>query len=618
MRRVLDLTLSLSLTLTCGGTIGCGSGATPIDAGEGDLGFGDLGIDSGPPPICADTHVTFAVPTPAWQTGAMLAAPAGDAAFAALSAAEPTWADQLAQLDGWPVRPTFVIPLDGPATSVDASLIEVRSATGGTSTTTFDARIAGADMRTLVLESRAGRTLTTPDLVLVIRRGAIRGAHALPACALGSTTMPDPAYATARAALSDAADLELVLPYRQASTWEWLPAVDAAYTTAGASPLAVDTVAAATLASFGAAAPDAATAAALADPVASGVLSLPEYRGPTGVAYTSTGDPMTFGTTHPAFIVALPAVGTAPYPYVLYQHGGGQSPTDIFALAKRLADAGFAFVAIDLPEHGNRAPAGMMGSDTSFLDFGDPIRTRGNFQQTVADHLGVLYGIDALNAALAPVLSVPVALDSSHAFVMGMSIGGISTSITFSVGRNVRGTASFVGGAGYPEIVIGGLFGAFLMPITRRPEPERSALLSLGEALLDGADPFAYAQRAEDRTASPRPALFVYAIGDPIVPSNASDAWGRAFGAGLALPRVHPVDGMTELTLPAMGNFAWPASIHSATRVLVQAPANDLSGAAKHELLIRQDWAQQLVAGCFTPTLTGGQCVATDTGWAMH
>jgi hypothetical protein len=138
------------------------------------------------------------------------------------------------------------------------------------------------------------------------------------------------------------------------------------------------------------------------------------------------------------------------------------------------------------------------------------------------------------------------------------------------------------------------------------------------EALLAGADPLTYAQRAEDRTAPPRPALFMQAVGDPVVGPAASDGWARAFGADLAQPFNHPVPGMAQLALPAAGNFAWGTQGARATRILVQAPMNEVPQNERHPALITLPYAQQMVAHCLAGVLAAGSCEVVDTGYAAH
>jgi len=565
---------------------------------------------------CADTSKVAAFPTPAWQTGPMLSPPSRDYAVGLLSDMKPKWAEELTLVDGWPARPTIVIPLSGTASGVDAGLISLFVADSAGALTKRDVAF-GAKLSeegtSLVVQPRDPLPSDARDVVLVLAPDAVDGAKPLPACSGGE---PDPAYATARASLPEGTDAALALPFHIAST-----AFDLVHLYERVSPspvLKVAKVEARTLASFADAAPPSDVAALLAPTAASGILELPAYAGADGVFELDTdGAPKAQGTTKPGFIVALPATGSAPYPFVLFQHGGGQNKSDFFQLAGPLAQAGFAFVAIDLPLHGDRAGVGG-GTDLDFVDFTDIAKTRDNFRQAVSDHMAVFTGIDALNAALSPVLGVSEPLDAKKGFYMGLSLGGISGSITFSTTPNVNAAGLFVAAGGYPEIVSKGLFAALVSTILKLPTPDRETVLGMAETILDGADPLSYAVRVEDRTLRPRPALFLQAIDDPVIPEPSSDQWARAFGATLAEPFDHAVDAMQTTKLPTSDGFAFPGGSEKATRVLYQNPMNEIPASARHGALIVQPYSQEAVAHCFSTFLANGSCEAIDTGFATH
>ncbi len=116
----------------------------------------------------------------------------------------------------------------------------------------------------------------------------------------------------------------------------------------------------------------------------------------------------------------------------------------------------------------------------------------------------------------------------------------------------------------------------------------------------------------------PRPALFMQAIGDPVIPEPSSDQWARAFGAGLALPKQHAVAGMAELALPVSDNFAFAPDGAKATRVLFQNPMNEIPSAQRHGALIVQDYSQAAVAHCFSSWISSGSCEAFDSGFSAH
>lgn len=562
---------------------------------------------------CADTAQVLAFPTPAWQSGDTLSPPQGDFAVAMVAEVKPKWASQLALVDGWPARPTLVLPLDAAASSADATELRLFGAPSGEAPAELGVPMSATlseDGLTLLVQPRDPVPPGVRDVVLAVGQNAVAGARVLPAC--GSQS----AYAAAKKSLPAGTDAALALPFRVASTPEELLRL---HDRVAATPvLKVAKVEARTLASFGDAAPPADVAAALAPTAASGLLELPAYADAAGViARGADGAPEAQGVTKPGFVVALPSKGSAPFPFVLFQHGGGQNKTDFFQLARPLAEAGFAFVAIDLPYHGDRASTSG-GSDLDFVDFSDLAKTRDNFRQAVADHQAVFTGIAALNAALEPALGVKGALDATKGFYMGLSLGGISGSMTFTTTKEVNAAGLFVAAGGYPEIVSKGLFAALVANIVNRPTPERETLLGLAEVILDGADPLAYALRVEDRASRPRPALFMQAIADPVIPEPSSDQWARAFGAGLALPKQHAVPGMDELGLPVSDNFAFASGGQKATRVLVQNPMNEIPAAQRHGALIVQEYSQAAVAHCFSTWLAKGSCEAVDTGFASH
>ncbi|HUS64666.1 MAG TPA: hypothetical protein VMZ28_09005, partial [Kofleriaceae bacterium] len=332
-----------------------------------------------------------------------------------------------------------------------------------------------------------------------------------------------------------------------------------------------------------------------------GLLDLPDYRVPGGAwALAPDGAPAVASTTSPGFVVTLPPTGEPPYPTVLYQHGNGGEPLEVMSQGA-LADAGFAFVAIDLPEFNDRAPAD--GLDVlSFLDFDSMARTRDNFRQTAADHLAVLAGFDALNDAVATELGVDGALDRSRVFFMGNSLGAVSGGLTTAAARGLSGSALFVGGGGYPELLSQGIIAVLASPALAGSDPRRETALALVETIGDAGDPIALAAGAEEGL----PVLFFQAVDDALVATAASDQMARAYGARLARPFDHAVAGMDEVDLPATG------------RVLVQAPMNEVPVNDRHGLLIVTDYAEEIVEHCFTAAAAGDPCEVIDTGFADH
>lgn len=588
--------------------------------GDGDI-DGDADEDSGPPPTCADTTTRVAMPTPAWQVGGEFTPPEGDRAADILRRRRVSWFERLDDIDGWASRPTIIIPLSGTADAVDGAAFRAFGKTSPESSpelldTTFTASLVD-DGQAVLVRPDFPFPAGIGEAIVVLSTGAVSGADPLPAC--GADGEADPAYAEAAASLPDMNDVALALPFVLSTVSEELPQIWTQYSSEPV--LVVSSLEAHALESYGEAAPPPEVATLLASDAAQGILDLPDYRGPEGSFVTGVdGHPEPQGTTSPGIVIALPSTGDPPYPFVLFQHGGTQNKLDVFQLAGPLAEAGFALVAIDLPFHGDRSGGGG-GSDMDIIDFNDPLKARDNLRQASADHLALLSGIAALNAAIEPALGVSDALDADRSFYMGLSLGGITGSLTYASAqgeRSIRSGALFVAAADYTQIVTFGLFSALVLDVLDRPEIEAGVVLGFLEAMLHGADPLAYAQRHEARDVAPRPLVLMQAVDDPVILMASSDYWGLTFGADLARPFHHAVDGMEELDLPASDNFTWQAGGDSATRILVQAPMDEIPVVERHGALIVQPYSQQLVAHCFRTFLDDGSCEVIDTGFGEH
>lgn len=607
--------LATVTTLMAAMAMGCPSPTPTEDAGVDASTTNDALISSDAPllPVrCADPATRVVFPSPAWQSDRAIQLPAGDMVASFL---RPGWARDVALIEGFPRRPVLVMPLSirpEAGATFDASRITAMGRSGSGAfevlSTRFQAQVEGDGVVVRPLDAFPREV----DEVLIGFANAPAGLELVPAC--DATGEADPTYAT-WASMWPGTAPALVMRLGLAHSGAMLAALN---TRLQATPVlevaSMETLALAAIPADDM--PDAATAAAIRFPVASGTLRLPDYRnGLMPMTAAPDGAPMARGVTQPAVIVALPSTGTAPYPVVLFQHGGGQSPREIFHVARRLAEQGFAFVAIDLPEHGARAPeAG--GSDLSFLNFDSPIFTRENFRQTVSDHLAVITGMDALSARVGTTLGVTNPLDSSRIFYMGLSLGGISGSMTSQVSTDLDGAAVFVAASGFPELLSGGLFSSFLGRELRRPQPMPWALLGVGATILDAADPLAYAGQVDALDQPPLPVLQLHAIGDPLITDETSELWAHAFGANLVLPSHHDVARLTSRALPFEDNFTRGAD--SATRAYVQCPMTEVSVANRHGALIRTDYAQTLVAHCFSTQLERGACEVIDTGFATH
>ncbi|MEZ4338126.1 MAG: hypothetical protein R3B82_16015 [Sandaracinaceae bacterium] len=585
-----------------------GGGGT--DAGRTDAGDTDAGeTDAGPPPICADAASTFAFPSPTWIGADHLVVPENDRAGNAVRALD--WVAEVETVSAWPRRPTWVVPLDRDAGAIDPTHARVAVDDGSGTFTLLDVPVIveAPSTRSLAVTPRDPLPAGTVEAILALEPGVAGEAHALAIC---EGDAPHPAQVAAAAALTGDFDVAIRLTIAQGAE----PLVALNGRLAATPVVMVESAEAANVADLGDDAPSAEDAPAFASTYLRGVLALPDYRR-DGMAMTldADGAPMANGTTRPGFIVALPASGTAPYPVVLYQHGGGQSPRNVFQLGGDLAAAGFAFVAIDLPGHGNRVGPGG-GGDLDFLDFDSPLHTRENFRQAASDHLAILNGLAAIEAAVETELGVTDALDETRRFYMGMSLGAVSGSLTTASSRGLVASALFVGGGGYPELMSHGLFAVAAARILRGAEPQPTTMLSVVETIGDAADPLAYAIAAEDRTAAPTPILFLQAVDDPLISHRSSEQWARAFGASLARPIDHEAPGFLPVDLPVRDTFTFEGGTATATRVLVQNPMSEIMPSQRHGELVKTDYMRQMVTRCFVSALEEGSCEVIDTGFA--
>ena len=591
--------------------LACDPSSADPDAGTAP----DAGpVDAGPPPTCADRATHFVFPSPFWESAAGLTTPTDDLGGDTVRA--QGWDTELESIDAWPRRPSLVIPLDRPTdeSAIDATLVHAAIFEADAYVAVdvaFHVELRG---QSLVIQPRDPFPPGAMEVIVALEEGVAGDARPLGACD-GDTVHR--AYTQAANGWPGGETIALAMRLRLADSSS--PMLRLRERLEASPVLNVIDAAAVELADLGDDAPDVTMAPHFASPVLVGQLELPDYRDPDGGPMTLDADRGLHanGVTRPQVVVALPSTGAAPYPVVLYQHGGGGSPLDLFELGGQLAEAGFAFVAIDLPEHGLRGPAGG-GSELDFLDFDSPQRTRENFRQTVADHLAVLSGLDALNASIEAKLSVVGALDATRTYYMGMSLGGVSGSMTAAVSRELDGAAVFVGGGGYPEMMSYGLFAVAAASILRGAEPRPSFMLAVVETIADAADPLAYALSAEDRDVRPTPMLFLQADGDPLIGAQANDQWARAFGASLARPTQHAVEAMVEVDLPISDTFRFAPGGEAATRVLVHNPMTEIAPAERHGGLVRTDYMQAMVTHCFTTLRDTGSCEVIDTGFAAR
>jgi pimeloyl-ACP methyl ester carboxylesterase len=360
-------------------------------------------------------------------------------------------------------------------------------------------------------------------------------------------------------------------------------------------------------------APDAATKAVLAPRAYSGILSTPAYQADLGAFRidASMELPAAQGRTKPGVVVALPKSGNAPYPLVVFQHGGGMHKADLFLVGKPYFASGFAMAGIDMPYHGDRSKEpGKNGSDTDMADFDAPLKSRDNFRQAAADHVALFTGLETLNAALKPLTGHDRTLDQSRVFFIGHSMGALTGAIASGAVQAYLGVGLFAGGALYRQLVSDGIFQVPIKDIfNERTKTEVEVMLALIQTLLDGGDPAAYPSRYEDPSLRPMEALIWECIRDPVVNNPATDFMGGAFGAQLLSPPHHNVYGMAGALPPVSGNYDRGDGAGSAVRLLIHRDYPATAVTALHSWIFYSDpVVHEKTAGCFRARADGGNC----------
>ncbi len=267
-----------------------------------------------------------------------------------------------------------------------------------------------------------------------------------------------------------------------------------------------------------------------------------------------------------AFKPRLPEPGGANptgYPTAIFQHGLGQSKSNIFAIAGGLASQGFASVAIDAVAHDSRAvrisntgacadvsgaPPSPIGGSACYAPFLSPNlgATRDNIRQTSLDQQALVRAVVGCSTAACGVLRT----DATRIVYIGQSLGGIIGSVTASVRDEIKASVLNVPGGGWVDILentdslaircslVDGLIGAGILtgaPYSNNgtPDPADDTGLcttqdwktqpgyrlfsALGRWILDSADPANFARKLAAKRI-----LIQQVNGDTVVPNVAT------------------------------------------------------------------------------------------------
>jgi dienelactone hydrolase len=306
-----------------------------------------------------------------------------------------------------------------------------------------------------------------------------------------------------------------------------------------------------------------------------------------------------------AFIV-IPAAAAplAGYPTALFQHGLGQSSSNLFAIGGNLAGAGFASIAINAVAHGDRrvqnnnTATGCTPSPLGaqcFAGFLSPDlgATRDNIRQTVVDHNQVLASLKKCTGATCGTLVV----DPAHIVYIGQSLGGILGGVTTVSNPDIKASVLNVPGVGWADIfentqtldirctLVDGLIdGGILMGDKRdtkntptpaddtglcttdawKTQPGYAQFSAIGRWVLDPADPANFSTRLVGGMPS-RKFLIQMVMGDAVVPNIATQNLAALTGRMASQARKNaslaatPSDGIT-MTMPASKFYIYTSS----------------------------------------------------------
>lgn len=307
--------------------------------------------------------------------------------------------------------------------------------------------------------------------------------------------------------------------------------------------------------------------------------------------------------------IAVPDVTTSPmpaagYPAVIIQHGLSSSRQYMMATANRFCSKGWIAVAIDSVTFGPRAndpkfavdtttdytkapgvkytgPDGI--SDAIVVSQGAPAERAGSF-----DFFGGLKNIGALRDQLrqaeldtaqlvkllrsSPDLSplaigspeVTPKIDPERIAYVGDSLGGIEGAVAAAIEPHVKAWVLNVAGGGIlTEIGAHGpainaqlsLAGALNFGFVGGQYNEGHPVVVIGQALAEGGDPIAYADKLVTSPmpllgapTKPRNIFQIEVLYDELVANEGNEALARAAGYGMASPNVGPNAALADLT----------------------------------------------------------------------
>ena len=240
--------------------------------------------------------------------------------------------------------------------------------------------------------------------------------------------------------------------------------------------------------------------------------------------------------------VWLPVEGEAPFPVVVYGHGLNDSRNSGAGVARRLNPLGIAVVAADALAHGTHPTADdestlaaldFLGIDLSAVHV-DPLRLRGNFEQTVLDRLQL---VEAIRQNPDVTGDGEPDLDIDVAGYWGISLGAMLGAPFAALSPDMHAVVLSVGGGRLLTFATDTAQVAAFRPLIGNivgSEELFLRLLPVAQTVVDAADPATYGAEILSGSlhGSPGPSvLFPVATGDETVPPATGRVLARSIGA---------------------------------------------------------------------------------------
>lgn len=262
------------------------------------------------------------------------------------------------------------------------------------------------------------------------------------------------------------------------------------------------------------------------------------------------------------FLASTPP-GPGPFPTIIYQHGITSQKETMLILADAAASVGFAMIAIDLVQHGERTQDlngdGVLESGEEYINLISPITSRDNNRQTHADQFMLTHmitrGAGDLNGDGVPEL-LPLGVT-----YLGISLGGIVGAPFSAVEADIQATNLNVPGGRILYLLQNSpVFGPTIdQGLASFGLVKGTALYDIfflfAQAITDDADGINYAPHYADGSLAggvPTQALVQWMTEDIVVPNSATADLARAMNL-TQLNAIEVVDGLTQETIPPTG-----------------------------------------------------------------